>query len=242
MGNSGAYRYRRYKSNNNNEPPPSLALPAGADRSVVERIVEGVWLGRDLINTPASDLGPAELEAAARNLAEQHGANIDVIAGSELAAGFPLIHAVGRASDRPPRLIDLVGALLTRPKVTLVGKGICFDTGGLDVKPANAMLLMKKDMGGAAAALALAHMIMGLRLYRCACACSSRRPRTASAATPSVLVMCCAVAQARRSRLATPMPKAAWFWPMPLRSPTRRNPTAHLVRYPDGRCARGARS
>lgn len=160
----GAYRFRRYKSNNNSEPPPSLVLPAGADRPVVERIVEGIWLGRDLINTPASDLGPVELEAAARNLAERHGASINVVAGSELAADFPLIHAVGRASARPPRLIDIVWGAPDAPKVTLVGKGICFDTGGLDVKPANAMLLMKKDMGGAAVAFALAHMIMGLKL------------------------------------------------------------------------------
>ena len=130
----GAYRFRRYKSNNNSEPPPSLVLPAGADRPVVERIVEGIWLGRDLINTPASDLGPVELEAAARNLAERHGASINVVAGSELAADFPLIHAVGRASARPPRLIDIVWGAPDAPKVTLVGKGICFDTGGLDRK------------------------------------------------------------------------------------------------------------
>src|SRR5690606_203137 len=96
--------------------------------------------------------------------AQGHGAAISVIAGEELAAGFPLIHAVGRASKRQPRLIDLVWGSAGAPKVTLVGKGICFDTGGLNVKPASAMLLMKKDMGGAATALALAHMIMGLRL------------------------------------------------------------------------------
>lgn len=164
----GAYRFRSYKSNGRNangaEPPPGLVLPTGVDRPTVERIVEGVWLGRDLINTPASDLGPAELEDAARRLATRHGASISVVTGDELAANFPMIHAVGRASARPPRLIDLVWGPASAPKVTLVGKGICFDTGGLDIKPASGMLLMKKDMGGAAAALALAHMIMGLGL------------------------------------------------------------------------------
>ncbi len=164
----GAYRFRTYKSSsrkpNGAEPPPGLVLPPGVDRTAVERIVEAVWLGRDLINTPANDLGPADLETAARRLAERHNASISVVAGEELATGFPMIHAVGRASARPPRLIDLVWGASGAPKVTLVGKGICFDTGGLDVKPASGMLLMKKDMGGAAAALALAHMIMGLDL------------------------------------------------------------------------------
>lgn len=164
----GAYRFRNYKSNgrqsNGAEPPAGLVLPATTDRAAVERIVEAVWLGRDLINTPASDLGPAELESAARQLAERHGASINVVSGDDLAEGFPMIHAVGRASTRPPRLIDLSWGSESAPKITLVGKGICFDTGGLDIKPASGMLLMKKDMGGAAAALALAHMVMGLAL------------------------------------------------------------------------------
>ncbi|HEX7074685.1 MAG TPA: leucyl aminopeptidase family protein [Hyphomicrobiaceae bacterium] len=159
----GAYRFRRYKSNGGDEPP-GLVLPAGADKAAVKHIVEGVWLGRDLINTPASDLGPAEIEAAARSLAERHAASLTVVTGDDLAAGFPMIHAVGRASVRAPRLIDLVWGAAEAPRVTLVGKGICFDTGGLDVKPASGMLLMKKDMGGAATALALAHMIMALKL------------------------------------------------------------------------------
>jgi leucyl aminopeptidase len=120
-----------------------------------------VWLGRDLINTPASDLGPQQLEETTRLLAKRHGAKVSSIVGDDLrTANFPMIHAVGRASDRPPRLIDLTWGKATSPRVTLVGKGICFDTGGLDIKPASAMLIMKKDMGGAAAALALAHMIM----------------------------------------------------------------------------------
>jgi leucyl aminopeptidase len=159
----GAYRFRHYKTNGG-EAPPSLVLPPGTDRDRVIRIVEGVWFARDLINTPASDLGPVELEAAARQLADRHGATVEVTAGDALAHAFPMIHAVGAASARPPRLIDLVWGDPGAPKVTLVGKGICFDTGGLDIKPASGMLIMKKDMGGAAAALALAHMVMGLKL------------------------------------------------------------------------------
>ncbi len=159
----GAYKFRRYKANGN-DAAPGLVLPPNADRATVERIVEAVWMGRDLINTPASDLGPAELEAAARTLAERHDAAVHVIAGDELAAEFPMIHAVGRASTRPPRLIDITWGDTDAPKITLVGKGICFDTGGLDIKTPAGMLIMKKDMGGAAAALALGHMIMGLKL------------------------------------------------------------------------------
>ena len=159
----GAYKFRRYKANGD-EQPPGLVLPAEADRTAVERIVEAVWMGRDLINTPANDLGPAEMEAAARTLAERHDATVHVIEGEELENGFPMVHAVGRASARSPRLIDITWGDGSAPKVTLVGKGICFDTGGLDIKSPSGMLIMKKDMGGAAAALALGHMIMGLKL------------------------------------------------------------------------------
>jgi leucyl aminopeptidase len=160
----GAYRFRRFKTNSA-KGCAGLSLPSGVDRRTVEAIVEGIWLGRDLINTPASDLGPAELEEAARRLAARHGASVRSIVGEDLLSdGFPLIHAVGRASMRPPRLIDLTWGAPGAPKVTLVGKGICFDTGGLDIKPASGMVLMKKDMGGAAAALALGHMVMSIRL------------------------------------------------------------------------------
>jgi len=162
----GGYRFNRYKTRANGATPAaSLRLPEGADRHLAVNTIEAVRLGRDLINTPASDLGPAEIEAAARDLASRHGAAIDVIVGEELLAqDFPMIHAVGRASSRAPRLIDITWGREDARKVTLVGKGITFDTGGLDVKPASAMLLMKKDMGGAAAALTLAHMIMGQKL------------------------------------------------------------------------------
>lgn len=159
----GAYRFRRYKASNANAGPACLELSPAIDRHRVLAIVESVWLARDLINTPAGDMGPVELEEAARQVAGRFGAEITSIVGEDLLTrNFPLIHAVGRASTRPPRLIDIVWGRPDAPKVTLVGKGICFDTGGLDIKPSSGMLTMKKDMGGAATALALGQMIMAL--------------------------------------------------------------------------------
>jgi leucyl aminopeptidase len=163
----GAYRFTRYRKAK--DKAVRLVLPEGADGDDLSRIVEGVTLARDLINTPANDMGPADLEAAVRALAKQHGAKIRSIVGDDLLKqNFPLIHAVGRAAEpaRAPRLIELRWGKSSDPKVTLVGKGVCFDTGGLDLKPESAMLIMKKDMGGAATVLALAHMIMdaGLRI------------------------------------------------------------------------------
>jgi leucyl aminopeptidase len=157
----GSYQFVRYRKAS--EKAVRLLLPEGVDGKDLSRIIEGVTLARDLINTPANDLGPAELEAATRALAKQHGARVRSIVGDHLKErNFPLIHAVGRAASRSraPRLIELRWGNGRNPKVTLVGKGVCFDTGGLDLKPENAMLLMKKDMGGAATVLALAHMIM----------------------------------------------------------------------------------
>ena len=122
------------------------------------------YLVRDLVNTPASDMGPDELEAAAVQLARAHKAKLTVTSGRALEKGFPMIHAVGRASPRAPRLIDFTWGPARAPKVTLVGKGVCFDTGGLDIKPASGMALMKKDMGGAANVLGLAQMIMDAKL------------------------------------------------------------------------------
>ncbi len=160
----GAYRFRRYKSGDA-EPVPRLEIPPGVARDRVLAIVEAVWRARDLINTPAEDLGPAELEAAVRDLAGRHDATVETVAGDDLLArNFPMIHAVGRASTRAPRLIDLTWGREGARTVTLVGKGICFDTGGLDIKSAAGMLLMKKDMGGAAVAIALAAMVMALKL------------------------------------------------------------------------------
>ena len=160
----GAYRFQRYKAQPG-EDIAQLKIPAGVDLARALAIVEAVWLGRDLVNTPASDMGPQELEDAARQLAKRHGAGVTSIVGDDLLTqNFPMIHAVGRASDRAPRLIDLTWGPVDAPRVTLVGKGICFDTGGLDIKPASGMLIMKKDMGGAAAALALGHMVMAAKL------------------------------------------------------------------------------
>jgi leucyl aminopeptidase len=161
----GSYRFTRYRKT---EPRAvKLDLPQSVDRDDLRRIVEGVTLTRDLINTPANDMGPAQLEQAARKLASRHAATINVVIGDALLMqNFPLIHAVGRAATGEPRLIDITWGDSKLPRVTLVGKGVCFDTGGLDIKPDASMLNMKKDMGGAATALGLAHMIMarGLNL------------------------------------------------------------------------------
>jgi len=159
----GAYRFSRYRKAE--DKAVRLELPDGLDGDDLTRIVDGVTLARDLINTPANDLGPAELEEAARALASRHGASFRSTVGDDLLAEkFPLVHAVGRAASRPPRLIDFTWGQADHPKITLVGKGVCFDTGGLDIKPESGMLIMKKDMGGAACTLALAHMIMDARL------------------------------------------------------------------------------
>jgi leucyl aminopeptidase len=159
------YRFTRYRKSDGKIV--QLELPDGVDGNDVSRIVEGVALARDLINTPANDMGPAELEHAACALAREHGASIRTIVGDDLLKqNFPLIHAVGRAADRPPRLIDITWGETAHPKVTLIGKGVCFDTGGLNIKPDSGMLNMKKDMGGAATMLALGHMLMsrGIKL------------------------------------------------------------------------------
>ncbi len=159
-----SYRFDRYRSQS--PVKAQLVAPDGIDATRISAIAEGEALTRDLINTPASDLGPADVEAAARTLAERFGATVDVTTGDALiGANFPLIHTVGRAAaaHRAPRLIDMRWGG-TGPRLTLVGKGVCFDTGGLNIKPGSSMGLMKKDMGGAATVLGLAHMIMALGL------------------------------------------------------------------------------
>jgi leucyl aminopeptidase len=156
----GLYQFSRYKKPS--KRAPKLALPPGVDGEEISRIAAGVFLARDLINTPPNDMGPDELAAAATTLAKQHGAKFRVIGGAALKKDYPLIHAVGQGSARQPRLIELVWG--SGPKVTLVGKGVCFDTGGYDLKPASGMSTMKKDMGGAAVALAVAGMVMGAKL------------------------------------------------------------------------------
>ncbi len=142
-----------------------LVWPADADRARVTAAIEATFFVRDLINTPAGDMGPSQLAEEARTLAQTHGAKVSVIAGDKLlSSNYPAIHAVGRAAADAPCLIDLTWGDGRAPKVTLVGKGVCFDSGGLDLKPAGYMKLMKKDMGGGAHALGLAHMIMAAGL------------------------------------------------------------------------------
>ncbi|MCA3561955.1 MAG: leucyl aminopeptidase family protein [Aestuariivirga sp.] len=145
-------------------PVAQLVCPKGVDREAVLRAARASFMVRDLVNTPASDMGPDELELAARGVARVHRAKLTVTAGKTLERNFPMIHAVGKASPRAPRLIDFAWGPARAPKVTLVGKGVCFDTGGLDIKPASGMALMKKDMGGAANVLGLAQMIMAAKL------------------------------------------------------------------------------
>jgi leucyl aminopeptidase len=159
----GAYSFDRYRKRS--EKAVRLVSPTGVDAEEVSHIANAVVASRDLVNTPTSDLGPDGIEAAARQLAERHGASFTSIVGDDLLKqNFPMIHAVGRASVTPPRLIDFTWGQVDAPRITLVGKGVAFDTGGLDIKPASSMLLMRKDMGGAAAALALASMIMDAKL------------------------------------------------------------------------------
>ena len=160
----GGYRYARYRKG---EEQPALAAAEGADMAEVERLAEAATIARDLVNTPANDLGPAAFEREIRGLAARHDMQVTAIVGEDLLEqNFPMIHAVGRAAHEAPRLLDLSWGPEDAPRVTLVGKGVTFDTGGLDIKPASSMLLMKKDMGGAANVLGLAHAIMdaGLRV------------------------------------------------------------------------------
>jgi leucyl aminopeptidase len=159
----GGYKFTRYTKKDDAEV--MLSTPKGVDETDVRRLAKAVMLTRDLINTPTNDMGPVALETAVRNVAEEHKATLSVIKGDDLLKkNFPMIHAVGRAGSQEPRLIDFAWGKKNAPKVTLVGKGVCFDTGGLDIKPSSGMLLMKKDMGGAANVLALAGLIMDARL------------------------------------------------------------------------------
>jgi leucyl aminopeptidase len=159
----GSYRFSRYRKMETSDV--RLVPPDGIDVADIARMADAVGLARDLINTPSNDMGPEQLALAAQQLATRFGASFNCIVGDDLPRqNFPLIHAVGMASTRAPRLIDLSWGDPAHPKVTLVGKGVCFDTGGLDLKPSSGMLIMKKDMGGAANVLALASMVMDARL------------------------------------------------------------------------------
>lgn len=159
----GAYAYNEYRSGGGEAP--KLVMPKGADSAQVQGIAASVKMTRDLINMPANDMGPKMLEAKFRELAKDFGAKASSTIGEALLKkNFPMIHAVGRASNEAPRLLDMVWGKPSHPKVTLVGKGVTFDTGGLNIKPGNSMALMKKDMGGAANILGLARMIMAAKL------------------------------------------------------------------------------
>jgi leucyl aminopeptidase len=161
----GGYTFERYKKRK--RAAPRLAPPEGADMAEAARIVAASWLARDLVNTPTNDMGPEALHAAAEAVARENGADFEAIVGDALLAqNYPLIHAVGRAAAQAPRLLHLSWGEAGAPRLAIVGKGVTFDTGGLDIKPAAGMRLMKKDMGGAAHALALAQAVMqtGLKL------------------------------------------------------------------------------
>lgn len=159
-----SYTFDRYRPGKPLSAQPQLVAPGGVDVRRIEAMAAGEFLTRDLINTPASDMGPQELQTAFMAVANDHGAQTQVIVGDDLLArNFPMVHAVGRAATRAPRIMDMRWGT-TGPAITLVGKGVCFDTGGLDLKPSAGMLQMKKDMGGAATVLGLAQMIMTLGL------------------------------------------------------------------------------
>jgi leucyl aminopeptidase len=163
----GQHRFNHYKTKSDPERGARVLLTQEAvDIDQMVRLAEATALVRDLVDTPAADMGPADLEATARALAKDHGAKVEVTSGDALATGYPMIAAVGQgaASDRAPRLIELRWGKDSAPRFAIVGKGVCFDSGGLDLKPASGMRLMKKDMGGAAHALALAKLVMGAKL------------------------------------------------------------------------------
>lgn len=160
------YRFRRYRKDENPVGPRTLLTGEVAQIESAIAMARAVTLVRDMVNTPTADMGPAELEKIARDIALEHDAQFLVTKGDELETGYPMIHAVGRAADRAnaPRLIEIEWGHEMHPRIAIVGKGVCFDSGGLDIKPSSAMRLMKKDMGGAAHALALAQLIMAARL------------------------------------------------------------------------------
>ncbi len=159
----GAYAFDRYKKRK--RPAPRLSPPEGADMAEAARVIRASWLARDLVNTPTNDMGPDALHAAAEAVAAEYCAEFEAIVGDALLKkNYPLIHAVGRAANQEPRLLHLSWGDPSAPRLALVGKGVTFDTGGLDIKPSAGMRMMKKDMGGAAHALALAQIVMDAKL------------------------------------------------------------------------------
>jgi leucyl aminopeptidase len=162
----GQYRFDRFKKEPKSKGPRTLLTADPARIGDAVALAAATALVRDLVNLPAGDLGPAELQEAAEAVAKEGGASVQVTHGAELAGGYPMIHAVGAAAthERAPRLIEFQWGHPDHPRVAVIGKGVVFDTGGLDIKPSSGMRLMKKDMGGAAHALGLAQLIMGARL------------------------------------------------------------------------------
>ncbi|MFZ4601396.1 MAG: leucyl aminopeptidase family protein [Caulobacterales bacterium] len=159
----GVYAFDKYKPRK--RATPKLVAPEGCDLAEAVRVAEAVWLVRDLVNTPANDMGPSALQAAAERVAQRYGAEIETVVGDDLlTAGYPMIHAVGRAAADAPRFVHLKWGAAGAPRIALVGKGVTFDSGGLDIKPDAGMRLMKKDMGGAAHALALGQLVMDAHL------------------------------------------------------------------------------
>lgn len=158
----GLYRFEHYKKARPRRL--KLVLPKDVDGEEISRIAEGVCFARDLVNTPPNDMGPEQLAEAAHDLARAHGAKFRTVQGDLLTREYPLIAAVGQGSARAPRLVELIWGNAKAPKVTLVGKGVCFDTGGYNLKPTSGMATMKKDMGGAAVVLGVAQMVMAAKL------------------------------------------------------------------------------
>ncbi len=159
----GAYRFDRYLKDKAN--PPKLVIPAGKAGAALSREADACALARDLVNTPAQDLGPAQVHAAIQELAERHNATLTAIVGDDLLTeNYPMVHAVGRAAAFEPRFMELEWGDPSHPQLAIVGKGVTFDSGGLDIKPSDGMRIMKKDMGGAAHAIALAQLVMGAHL------------------------------------------------------------------------------
>ena len=183
----GQYAFERYRSDASGEGPRVLAT--GAVKAIAPALAEAgaVALVRDLVNTPAEDMGPGEMEHTVEMLARPHRATVHITKGEALEREFPMVHMVGRAAGRAhaPRMIELEWGDPAHPRLAIIGKGVSFDSGGLDLKPSSAMLLMKKDMGGAAHAIALAGLIM-----HAGCICWCRRRKTRSGATPSAPAMC----------------------------------------------------
>jgi leucyl aminopeptidase len=163
---SGQYRFERYKSKKSDKGPRVLLTPQPGAIATIAAQARATAMVRDMVNLPAADMGPDQIEAQAQTVATRHGGTLTVTRGDALETGYPMIHAVGRAADRAnaPRLVELAWGREDHPRLALVGKGITFDTGGLDIKPSSAMRLMKKDMGGAAHALALADLVMDAQL------------------------------------------------------------------------------